>query len=134
MAGWLLYSRWPKKALALAEQVGFVYQKSAWLSRVVQLMNCQTLLTLREIGPAGIPSGAKHRREAGDFGEICSLSLQCWIVLESLKRVCGFSHLLSMSKTSNICKSGCEWLIQAMCVYMIIEIMAELKQNLGSTK
>jgi len=58
MAGWLLYSRWPKKALALAEQ---------------------TLLTLREIGPAGIPSGAKHRREA-------------------------------------------------MCVYMIIEIMAELKQ------
>lgn len=26
---------------------------------------CQTLQTLREIGPAGIPSGAKHRREAG---------------------------------------------------------------------
>lgn len=58
MAGWLLYSRWPKKALALAEQ---------------------TLQTLREVGPAGIPSGAKHRREA-------------------------------------------------MCVYMIIEVMAELKQ------
>ena len=31
---------------------------------------CQTLLTIREIGPAGIPSGAKHRREAG--GEIWS--------------------------------------------------------------
>ncbi len=30
MAGWLLYSRWPKKALALAEQVGFVRQKTAW--------------------------------------------------------------------------------------------------------
>ncbi|CAK9006017.1 unnamed protein product [Durusdinium trenchii] len=58
MAGWLLYSRWPKKALALAEQ---------------------TLQSFREIGPAGIPSGAKHRREA-------------------------------------------------MCVYMIIEVMAELKQ------
>eukprot|EP00439_Symbiodinium_sp_Y106_P067608 s54_g11.t1 len=58
MAGWLLYGRWPKKALALAEQ---------------------TLEMLRAIGPAGIPNGAKHRREA-------------------------------------------------MCVYMIIEIMTELKQ------
>ena len=83
---------------------------------------------------AFLPGRSTVERPAGDFGEICSLSLQCWIVLESLKRVCGFSHLLSMSKTSNICKSGCEWLIQAMCVYMIIEIMAELKQNLGSTK
>ncbi|CAJ1456020.1 unnamed protein product [Effrenium voratum] len=58
MAGWLLYGRWPKKALALAEQ---------------------TLEILRDIGPAGIPGGSKHRREA-------------------------------------------------MSVYMIIEIMAELKQ------
>ena len=61
MAGWLLYSRWPKKALVLAEQ---------------------TLQTLRDIGPAGLPSGARHRREA-------------------------------------------------MCVYMVIEIMSELKQRLG---
>lgn len=58
MAGWLLYGRWPKKALALAEQ---------------------TLEIFRALGTAGIPNGAKHRREA-------------------------------------------------MCVYMIIEIMTELKQ------
>lgn len=43
MAGWLLYARWPKKALALAEQ---------------------TLELFRELGPSGLPGGVKYRREA----------------------------------------------------------------------
>lgn len=58
MAGWLLYARWPKKALALAEQ---------------------TLELFRSLGPSGLPAGVNYRREA-------------------------------------------------MCVYMIIELMTEMKQ------
>ena len=88
-----MYSRWPKKALALAEQAQIhaaspiEEEMSIRHSPVSDLVwSCmvdvfclsglsdapfgrkiesgQTLQSFREIGPAGIPSGAKHRREA----------------------------------------------------------------------
>eukprot|EP00930_Biecheleria_cincta_P083550 TRINITY_DN73105_c0_g1_i1.p1 TRINITY_DN73105_c0_g1~~TRINITY_DN73105_c0_g1_i1.p1 ORF type:complete len:818 (+),score=220.59 TRINITY_DN73105_c0_g1_i1:96-2549(+) len=64
IAGWLLYARWPKKALVLAEQ---------------------TLELFRSLSPAGLPGGVKYRREA-------------------------------------------------MSVYMIIELMTELKQYKSALK